>query len=68
MYIILIQERTKSRLEAARARGRNGGRPSALSDEQIKQLKIMANDKTIPVVEICKTFDVSKSTYYKYVR
>lgn len=28
-----IQERTKSELEAARARGRNGGRPSTLSDE-----------------------------------
>ncbi len=64
----LIQERTKYGLEAAKARGRNGGRPSVLSDEQIKQLKIMANDKTIPVVEICKTFDVSKSTYYKYAR
>jgi len=64
----LIQERTKSGLEAARARGRNGGRPSALSDEQIKQLKIMSKENSIPVAEICKTFNVSKSTYYKYAR
>lgn len=64
----LIHERTKSGLEAARARGGNGGRPSALSDDQIKQLKIVANEKTIPVGEISKIFGVSKSTYYKYVR
>jgi len=49
---MIIEERTKLRLEVARARGRSGGRPSTLSNEQIKQLKIMANDKTIPVVEI----------------
>lgn len=62
----LIQERTKSGLEAARARGRNGGRPLALSHEQIRQLKVMAKEKSISVTEICRTFNISKSTFYKY--
>lgn len=33
----LIQERTKAGLEAARARGRKGGRPKKLSEGQIKK-------------------------------
>src|SRR3954447_941155 len=40
----LIKERTNAGLEAARARGRRGGRPKALSPQQVKQLKSLAHD------------------------
>ena len=62
----IIKERTHAGLAAARSRGRNGGRPKALTDQQIKQLRVMSKDNSITVQEICKTFNISKGTYYKY--
>jgi DNA invertase Pin-like site-specific DNA recombinase len=64
----LIVERTKSGLTAARARGRNGGRPPALSSTKIKQLRSMSKSSDASVRDICETFNISKSTYYKYVQ
>jgi DNA invertase Pin-like site-specific DNA recombinase len=64
----LIQERTKAGLAAARARGRNGGRPRVLSEEmRVLTVKKLYGDKSIPVSEICKTLHISRSTYYRYV-
>lgn len=63
----IISERTQAGLSAARARGRKGGRPKALNNDQIKQLRVMAKDNTITVKEICTTFGISKATYYKYL-
>lgn len=64
----LIVERTKSGLTAARVRGRNGGRPPALSSAKIKQLRSMSKSSDASVKDICETFNISKSTYYKYVQ
>lgn len=57
----LISERTNAGLKAARARGRFGGRPPALSDEdKIRgQLLLDGGQSTRQVAE---TFNVSKST------
>lgn len=63
----LIRERTIAGLSSARARGRNGGRPRALSTEQVKMAKKMVSDKTIPIKEILDTFKISKSTLYKSI-
>jgi DNA invertase Pin-like site-specific DNA recombinase len=66
----IIKERTNAGLTAARARGRQGGRPrSSLSDEKKLQMaKQMYAKKTIPVRDICKALGIPRSTFYKYVR
>ena len=65
----LIQERTKAGLAAARARGRNGGRPKiSASDTKVLMAKKLHNDMTLSIDDICTTLKMSHSTYYRYVR
>jgi DNA invertase Pin-like site-specific DNA recombinase len=64
----LIQERTKAGLAAARARGRQGGRPRLEADEaKVRAAKKLAADKSIPIDDICDTLTISRSTYYRYL-
>lgn len=62
----LIQERTQAGLNAARARGRKGGRPK-VDVSKIQAAKRMHQDKTIPIDDICKVLKVSKPTLYRYL-
>ena len=75
----IIRERTKAGLEAARARGRKGGRPKGLSKEA--QNKAMVAEtlykqgrdsddgkKIMSVKEICNHLGIARSTLYKYLR
>ena len=67
----LIRERTKSGLEAARSRGRVGGRPKGLSQEAIKTAiasEALYNSKKYSVSQICKKMGISKPTLYNYLR
>ena len=64
----IISERTKAGLKAARARGRFGGRPKKLNEEQTRMVKKMWKDHTIPIDEITRTFDISRPTLYKYLK
>ena len=65
----LIQERTKAGLAAARARGRNGGRPKIASNEtRVVLAKKLHADKSIEIDDICSTLRISRSTFYRYVR
>ncbi|MFH1919516.1 MAG: recombinase family protein [Planctomycetota bacterium] len=64
----LIQERTKAGLAAARARGRNGGRPKIdASDAKVVMAKKLHADKSLEIDDICKTLRISRSTFYRYV-
>jgi DNA invertase Pin-like site-specific DNA recombinase len=64
----LIQERTKAGLVAARARGRQGGRPRIESAEaKVRTVKKLAVGKTIKIDDICETLKISRSTYYRYL-
>jgi DNA invertase Pin-like site-specific DNA recombinase len=63
----VIQERTKAGLEAARARGRKGGRRQILSPKKIEMGKTLASDPNRPIQEICKLLQISTSTYYRYI-
>src|ERR687894_779469 len=56
----IIKERTQAGLTAARARGRKGGRPKALSQKQVNILHQLAADKDRSVDEICKTLGISR--------
>ena len=64
----LIRERTKAGLEAARARGRLGGRPRRMTPKKVEQLRTLAADKRISVSEVCQTLRISRATFYRYVR
>ena len=64
----LIIERTQAGLKAARARGRLGGRPAALSIKEIKKLRQHYQKRLLSVLEICKLFNISKPTLYRYLR
>ena len=67
----LIRERTKAGLEAARARGRKGGRRSGLSAEAQKKsmlAEMYYKEEKLGVDEIAKTIGFSKMTLYKYLR
>jgi DNA invertase Pin-like site-specific DNA recombinase len=62
-----LRERTVEGLQAARRRGRIGGRPKALSDSDLKAAKAMLRDKTISVSEVAEKLSVSRSTLYRYM-
>ena len=64
----LIKERTLAGLQAARARGRVGGRPSALDAEKRNLAVKLYNDKNYSVNQVCQVMGISKPTLYKYVR
>ena len=64
----LIQERTRAGLSVARARGRLGGRPPmSLDDPRIQTAKKFHADKSMVVADICKTLQVSRPTFYRWV-
>lgn len=62
----LIRQRTIAGLLAAKERGKIGGRPRALSDEQIKDVKHLYQTG-VPVSKISKMLNVSKATCYRLV-
>lgn len=61
----LIRERTLAGLKAARSRGKNGGRPSKLSDKDLAMAKLLMADKSNDVGEVAKRFGVHRSTLYR---
>lgn len=63
----LIRERTNAGLEAARARGKKGGRKRVLTDKQISIGKSLAADTTRSISDICETLKISPATYYRYI-
>ena len=63
----MISERTKAGLEAARARGRCGGRPKT-TPAKIDMALRMYNSKEYSVKEICIATGISKGTLYNYLR
>ncbi len=64
-----ISERTKAGLEAARARGRTGGRPKLKTDAiKIAITKQLHASNTSSSKEICHTLHVSKATLYRYLK
>src|SRR3954449_6041912 len=63
----LIRERTQAGLTAARARGRQGGRRKTLTSKQIAMVKKLYADQTTPIQDICKSFQISRMTLWRYV-
>src|SRR3954464_14322261 len=63
----IIRERTHAGLQAARARGRKGGRPKSLTGKKTAMAQALYNDKNNTVDEICKTLNISRATLYPVV-
>jgi len=58
----LIRERTIAGLQAARARGRKGGRRPAMSDSDIRKAAAMLSDPLITKTEVAAHFGVTRTT------
>jgi DNA invertase Pin-like site-specific DNA recombinase len=63
----LIRERTMAGLEAARARGRHGGRPRALDDEGCAMAHELYRANKNSVSAIARRLGVAKRTLYRYL-
>jgi DNA invertase Pin-like site-specific DNA recombinase len=65
----LIKERTIAGLEAARARGRKGGRPKLNpSVSTVAMAKQLYADHTNSIADICRTLHISRATLYRYLK
>src|SRR5690242_9675430 len=59
----IIRERTQAGLQAARARGRLGGRPRlAPNARKLSLAKRLYEDRNIPIKDICRDLNISRAT------
>ena len=63
----LIRERTVAGLQAARARGRKGGRKPALTKAQVRTVQAAMAHRDTSVSELCGELGISPVTLYRYV-
>ena len=63
----IIRERTKAGLASARARGRLGGRPPALSVEDLTAARALLSDPEITVDAVARRLGVAPSTLYRHL-
>ena len=64
----LIQERTKAGLDAARSRGKRGGRKAIENtDPKVLMAKKMHKNHGMSIDDICKTLKISRASFYRYV-
>ena len=67
----IISTRTKAGLEAARARGRIGGRPKGLSkkaQDKARLAESLYTENKRSIKEICDHLDITKPTLYRYLK
>ena len=65
-FLDLNRERTVEGLKAALARGRKGGRPRKLREDDLAVARAMLRDPTISIAAIAKRLGVSRPTFYAY--
>ncbi len=63
----LIRERTQAGLQAARARGRKGGRPQSLDATKLAQARSLHKDPANTIADICATLGISRATFYRHL-
>ena len=63
----LIRERTLAGLEAARARGRRGGRKFALTKAQVRLAQAAMKSRDTSVAELAAELGIKPVTLYRYV-
>lgn len=63
----VIRERTRAGLDAAKARGRLGGRPPALNAKELAAATALLRDPEITVEEVARRLGVAPSTLYRHL-
>jgi len=63
----LIRERTQAGLQAARARGRKGGRKFELSKAQVRLAQAAMRNRDTTVSALCEELGITRVTLYRYV-
>jgi DNA invertase Pin-like site-specific DNA recombinase len=63
----LIRERTRAGLLAARARGRNGGRPSVMTAEKLRVARELYGAREHTTAQIAAVLGVSRATLYRHL-
>jgi len=63
----VIRERTNAGLKAARARGRNGGRPVILTPTKLASAQTLYASKDASISDICSVLGVSRTTLYRHL-
>ncbi len=64
----IIQERRRTGLKAARARGKAGGRKAIEADnKKVILAKKLHVDNDYSINDICHTLDISRATLYRYI-
>lgn len=63
----LIRERTKAGIDAARARGRMGGRKFGLSKAQVRLAEASMKNRDTSVTDLCKELNITRATLYQYI-
>ena len=64
---LIVRERTRAGLHVARASGRKGRRPLALSEQGPRKAKDMLRDPQITVEEIVAQLGIGASTLYRHL-
>ena len=63
----LLRERTRAGLDAARARGRVGGRPPKMNEESLRRARKLLEDEKNSMREISALLGVSRGTLYRHL-
>jgi DNA invertase Pin-like site-specific DNA recombinase len=63
----VIRERTRAGLQAARDRGRTGGRPALLGAKELEKARTLLLNPDITVEEIARTLGVGAATLYRHL-
>ena len=63
----LISERTIAGLAAARARGRNGGRPFKMTPAKVRLAAASMGKPGTNVTDLCKELGITRQTLYRHV-
>jgi DNA invertase Pin-like site-specific DNA recombinase len=63
----IIRERSRAGLDAARARGRIGGRKPVLSAKDLTAARAMLRDDSITVEEVARRLGVAPATLYRHI-
>jgi len=61
----LIRSRVRAGLDAARAKGRIGGRPRSLDEKQLTAVRTLLADSELSVAEIAHQHHVNPATIYR---
>ena len=63
----VIRDRTRAGLDAARARGRKGGRPRKLAEKDLAIARALLDaEPPVPIAEVARRLNVASATLYNY--